>query len=127
VLATFLGFEGVPSALAAGSADAPERGSVPSYPSPERAVRALARAVRYAVWRSTPPGSLPSFSDVHLSAARVLVQDALRDAPSGRALSADEAGRLLATLGIVLSFERPAHTVQVELAVFDDRSFGALV
>ncbi|HET8583279.1 MAG TPA: GNAT family N-acetyltransferase, partial [Jatrophihabitans sp.] len=49
VLSTFLGFEGVPSALAAGSADAPERGSVPSYPSPERAVRALARAVRYAV------------------------------------------------------------------------------
>jgi acyl-CoA synthetase (NDP forming)/RimJ/RimL family protein N-acetyltransferase len=127
VLSTFLGFEGVPTALAAGGTDAPARGSVPSYPSPERAVRALARAVRYSIWRSTPPGTVPEFSDVDLDAAREIVQDVLASSPAGRELSADEGGRLLGSLGVVLSFERPAETVEVELSVFDDRSFGALV
>ncbi|MFN2560625.1 MAG: GNAT family N-acetyltransferase [Jatrophihabitans sp.] len=127
VLSTFLGFEGVPAALAAGGPDAPARGSVPSYPSPERAVRALARAVRYAKWRSTPLGIVPHVPDVDLEAARSVVHTVLADAPEGRDLTTDEAGCLLAALGVVLSFERPTHTVEVELAVFDERSFGALV
>ncbi len=127
VLSTFLGFEGVPKALSAGGADAPARGSVPSYPSPERAIRALARAVRYAAWRATQPGVLPTFADVDLVAARGIVQAVLDTEPDGRVLSADEVGRLLGALGLVLSNERPADTVEVELAVFDDRSFGALV
>jgi acyl-CoA synthetase (NDP forming)/RimJ/RimL family protein N-acetyltransferase len=127
VLSTFLGFEGVPEALAAGDSAAPARGSVPSYPSPERAVRALARAVRYAAWRAKPLGVVPVLADVDLAAARDLAHGVLADAPDGRELSPDETGRLLATLGVVLSFEKPAATVEVELAVFDDRSFGALV
>jgi acyl-CoA synthetase (NDP forming)/RimJ/RimL family protein N-acetyltransferase len=127
VLSTFLGFEGVPAALSAGDGDAPARGSVPSYPSPERAVRALARAVRYAIWRSTPPGTVPEFADLDLGAAREIVREVLDASPDGRELSADEAGRLLAAIGIVLSFERPVETVEVGFSVFDDRSFGALV
>jgi acyl-CoA synthetase (NDP forming)/RimJ/RimL family protein N-acetyltransferase len=127
VLSTFLGFEGVPAALSAGDDDAPARGSVPSYPSPERAVRALARAVRYAIWRSTPPGTVPDLADVDLAAAREIVHEVLVEAPDGRELSAEEAGRLLGGIGVVLSFERPIETVEVEFSVFDDRSFGALV
>jgi acyl-CoA synthetase (NDP forming) len=127
VLSTFLGFEGVPTALAAGGAAAPARGSVPSYPSPERAVRALARAVRYARWRATPPGTVPMLADVDLAGARDLVSAVLADAPDGRDLGADEADRLLGCLGITLSYEQPAQVVEVELAVRDDRSFGALV
>jgi acyl-CoA synthetase (NDP forming) len=127
VVSTFLGFEGVPEALSAGTAAAPARGSVPSYPSPERAVRALARAVRYAQWRATPPGTVPMLADVDLAAGRDLVRGVLAGAPAGRALTPDEAGRLLATLGVVLSFEEPADRVPVELAVFDEQSLGALV
>jgi acyl-CoA synthetase (NDP forming)/RimJ/RimL family protein N-acetyltransferase len=127
VLSTFLGFEGVPQALSAGDGAHAGRGSVPSYPSPERAVRALARAVRYSTWRSTPPGTVPEFDSVDLDAARNVVQSVLDAVPDGRELTPDEAGRLLAALGVVLSFERPAETVQVELSVVDDRSFGALV
>ena len=134
VLSTFLGFEGVPDALAAGQPfgeQAPARGSVPSYPSPERAVRALARAVRYSIWRSTPPGVVPDLAGIDLAEARSLVDAALDDArdsaPGGRALTADEVGRLLGTVGVRLSYEAPAETVDVELAVFDDHSFGALV
>jgi acyl-CoA synthetase (NDP forming) len=128
VLSTFLGFEGVPEALSAGKQYAPARGSVPSYPSPERAVRALARAARYAKWRSRPPGVVPDLPNVDLDVAREFVhQVLLGSAPAGRELTPDEAGRLVASIGIVVSFERPAETVEVELSVFDDRSFGALV
>ena len=127
VLSTFLGFEGVPEALSAGDGRAPGRGSVPSYPSPERAVRALARAVRYSVWRSTPPGTAPEFGDLDLDAARELVHEVLAVTPAGRELTEDEAARLLSHVGVVRSLERPAQTVEVELAVFDERSFGALV
>lgn len=127
VLSTFLGFEGVPELLAAEGDDAPPVGSVPSYPSPERAVRALARAVTYARWRTSEPGTLPVFDDVELTAARAVVQRVLAGSPAGRALHNDEAAALLAALGTVISQERPADTVEVELAVFDESSFGALV
>jgi hypothetical protein len=66
-------------------------------------------------------------ADVDLAAARDLVRGVLAGAPAGRALTPDEAGRLLATLGVVLSFEEPADRVPVELAVFDEQSLGALV
>jgi acyl-CoA synthetase (NDP forming)/RimJ/RimL family protein N-acetyltransferase len=127
VLSTFLGFEGVPAALSAGGTPAPARGSVPSYPSPERAVRALARAVRYAAWRSTPLGVVPELPDADLPAARELVHELLAESPAGRELNPHEAAQLVAGFGIVQSLERPAHTVDVELAVVDDPSFGALV
>ncbi len=126
VLSTFLGFEGVPEALAASGPSAPARGSVPSYPSPERAVRALARAVRYAMWRSRTPGEVPQLHDVDLDAARALVERVLAGT-DGRELTPEEAGQLLGTVGVVLSNEVPAETVEVVFSVFDDRSFGALV
>ncbi|HEY2203150.1 MAG TPA: GNAT family N-acetyltransferase [Pseudonocardia sp.] len=57
VLSTFLAAEGVPAELAVPGPDGqPGKGSVPSYPSPERAVAALARVLRYAQWRSAPLG-----------------------------------------------------------------------
>jgi acyl-CoA synthetase (NDP forming)/RimJ/RimL family protein N-acetyltransferase len=135
ILSTFLGFEGVPEALAAEGESSPAKGSVPSYPSPERAVRALARAVRYSAWRERPPSSVPELAGIDLDAARVLVEGALAeslggpsaDGPGGRELSTEETGRLLGTVGIVLSYEAPAETVEVVFSVFDDRSFGALV
>jgi acyl-CoA synthetase (NDP forming) len=127
VLSTFLGFEGVPAALTVAGQGAPARGSVPSYPSPERAVRALARAVRYATWRAKPLGEVPQLAGVDVAAARKLVGDVLAGTPDGRALTDDETGRLLGCVGVVLSLEAPAETVEVVFSVFDDRSFGALV
>ncbi len=46
--------------------------------------------------------------------------------PDGRALTADEAGRLLGCVGIVVSNEVPADSVAVVLGARDDPSFGAL-
>ncbi|KUJ68635.1 acyl-CoA synthetase [Streptomyces albus subsp. albus] len=45
---------------------APELPRTPTYPSAERAVRALAEAVRYADWRrrSADPGRVPEYDDI---------------------------------------------------------------
>jgi acyl-CoA synthetase (NDP forming)/RimJ/RimL family protein N-acetyltransferase len=129
VLSTFLGFEGVPRALAAAGEVAPAPGSVPSYPSPERAVRALTRAVRYSAWRSRDPGTLPEFEDVRVDEARAVVHRALRGEPDGRELAPEECAALLGAVGMELapagSSSQPG--VETVLAVADDRSFGSLV
>ena len=127
IVSTFLGFEGVPDVLAAGGGtSSPAPGSVPSYPSPERAVRALARAWRYSAWRQRPEGTVPELADVDPDAARQVVAELLA-AGEGRGLTDEEAGRLLGTVGIVVSNEVPPDSVEVVLGVRDDPSFGALV
>jgi acyl-CoA synthetase (NDP forming) len=127
VLSTFLGFEGVPGALAAPGQSSPPPGSVPSYPSPERAVRALARAVRYAAWRRRPVGTVPDLDRVDLVAARTVVEAALAEAHSGCMLDAARTTALLVSAGIGAPRVSRAHGVEIEMALHDDRSFGALV
>lgn len=102
VLSTFLGFEGVPASLAQPGALSPTFGSVPSYPSPERAVAALARAVRYATWRSRPAGVVPELTGVQAGPARRLIDELLRETPSGRWLSHHEASQLCQFAGIAV-------------------------
>ncbi|MCT2590632.1 GNAT family N-acetyltransferase [Streptomyces sp. N2-109] len=56
---------------------------IPTYPAPERAVRALAQAARHAQWRAAveSPGRVPEF-DVDESAAAALLARATRDQPA---------------------------------------------
>jgi acyl-CoA synthetase (NDP forming) len=49
----------------------------PVFDLPERAVTALAKAVRYAEWRREPIGSHPLLSDVDTAGARAIVHSAL--------------------------------------------------
>jgi acyl-CoA synthetase (NDP forming) len=103
VLTTFLGTEGVPAPLRRFSDDRPGeavRGSVPSYPTPERAVRALAAAIRYAAWRRRPTGALPQLDGIDPAAARAIVEQALATDAGGRRLTSDESSRLLAAFGL---------------------------
>ncbi|OLT48605.1 GNAT family N-acetyltransferase [Saccharomonospora sp. CUA-673] len=75
IVSTFLAAEGVPAELAlVGEHDEPVFGSIPSYPSPERAVNALARVVRYAQWRERPQGTAVVPQGVHTERARGLVR-----------------------------------------------------
>ncbi len=95
LVSTFLGAEGVPELLrvpdVAGSTAG--RGSVPSYPAVESAVRALARVVDYAVWLRTPDGAPPDPSAVDAAAARSVVHNAFvqaeRSALTARSLRAE--------------------------------------
>nr|WP_246283973.1 bifunctional GNAT family N-acetyltransferase/acetate--CoA ligase family protein [Nocardioides perillae] len=104
LVTTFLGAEGVPELLrvpdVAGSTAG--RGSVPSYPAVEAAVRALARVVQYAVWLRTPEGTPVAEDEVDTRAARRLVNEVLMRHPEGRDLAPDELRDLLATYGIEL-------------------------
>ncbi|MFD5249211.1 GNAT family N-acetyltransferase [Amycolatopsis sp. NPDC058340] len=102
IVSTFLAVEGVPDELAVLSEDGvPTRGSVPSYPSPERAVNALARVVRYAAWRQRPQGNLVRPAGLHAEQAQVIVGELLA-AEDGKTtlLSDDDVVRLLGCYGI---------------------------
>ena len=102
IVSTFLAAEGVPAELAVLSEDGvPTRGSIPSYPSPERAVNALARVIRYAAWRQRPQGTLQRQQGIHTEQAQVIVRELL-DAESGKTtlLSDVDVVRLLGCYGI---------------------------
>ena len=47
-----------------------ERGSVPSFRTPERAVAALAHAVQYGRWLTSPAGTVPDLPGIDSDAAR---------------------------------------------------------
>jgi len=115
LVSTFLGAEGVPELLrvpdVAGSTAG--RGSVPSYPAVESAVRALARVVAYAEWRRKPEGELVAPDTVDLPRARRLVNGVLVEAPDGRNLTFDELRELLAAYNVDL-WERAAVTSEEE-------------
>src|SRR5262249_54162884 len=118
VLSTFLGFDGVPAALAAPGNSAPAYGSVPSYPSPERAVRSLARAVRYARWRPRPADVPPEISGVDVAAGRAVVDTALAAAPTGRALNDGETTLLLGAYGVAVVPALQVSGIEAALTAF---------
>jgi acyl-CoA synthetase (NDP forming)/RimJ/RimL family protein N-acetyltransferase len=104
LVSTFLGAEGIPELLrvpdVAGSTAG--RGSVPSYPAVEAAVRALARVVEYAVWLRTPDGQPPDPAAVDLATAQSLIGRVLAASPDGADLSQAELTELLAAYEIEL-------------------------
>lgn len=73
-------------------------GRIPSYPFPEQAVAALARAARYAEWRAHPEE--PPAVHTPLEAARALVHAELAAHPDGSWLSPAAVTRLLRCYGI---------------------------
>ncbi|WP_405632049.1 GNAT family N-acetyltransferase [Streptomyces sp. NBC_01174] len=101
---------------------APDAGRIPAYPAAERAVRALAEAVKYAQWRrqAATPGKVPEFLDdtidEHGTAAligRLLGPD---PDPRGRPLTHDEACELLAGYGIAVRPALPAPDPEAAVA-----------
>ncbi len=80
----------------------PARGSLPSFRTPERAVVALAHAVRYGSWLTRPAGTVPDLPGIDADAARALLAR-LRDPDDPlRALTDDEVIELLDCYGIPL-------------------------
>ncbi|MFJ3972075.1 GNAT family N-acetyltransferase [Streptomyces parvus] len=92
----------------------PRPGRIPAYPAAERAVRALAEAVKYAQWRrqAAVPGKIPEFLDdtIDEAGAAALIEAQLATAPDprGRPLSHDEARELLGHYGIDVRPTLPA-------------------
>ena len=90
IVSTFLATQGVPELLRVPDVEGVAgRGSVPSYPAPESAVRALARVVSYAQWLSRPLGEHHDMAVDHPAAERI-VDAALRRGASPRTGNAEQ-------------------------------------
>ncbi|WP_109527615.1 MULTISPECIES: bifunctional acetate--CoA ligase family protein/GNAT family N-acetyltransferase [Nocardia] len=112
VLTTFVAEQGIPNLLAErGPGGTAVRGSIPSYPDPERAARALARVRRYAEWRTKPVSAVVRPAGMDTEAARVLVNDWMREA-GGRWLTDLETVRLLDCYGIDVVTFREVRTAE---------------
>ncbi|MFF3465934.1 GNAT family N-acetyltransferase [Streptomyces sp. NPDC002619] len=84
---------------------------IPAYPAPERAVRALAEAVKYAQWRREviDPGKVPEFEDIDEKGAAALIEGLLTRG-QGLTPGAEETCELLARYGIQVRSAIPALT-----------------
>ena len=105
LVSTFLGREGIPELLRIPdlSGSTAGRGSVPSYPAVESAVRALARVVEYVGWLDRHDDrATEGLTDVDLPAAQRMVAQLLIDHPDGHVLAFEETRALLGHYGIDL-------------------------
>ena len=103
----------------------PDRGSVPSYPKPERAVAALGRAVRYARWRSTPAGEIVRPTGIDVQGARALVDR--HQGEREHVLDDDERGALLRCYGIEMLPFRRAHSAAEAVGLASELGFPVAI
>ncbi|MFD6229331.1 GNAT family N-acetyltransferase [Streptomyces sp. NPDC060232] len=97
-----------PAALAAGGAGtstpAPAPGRIPGYPAAERAVKAVAEAVRYGQWRRAlaDAGHVPEYEDIDEAGAAAQLAGLLAHVDDGAVLTLSDwdARELLARYGI---------------------------
>ncbi|MDN3292661.1 GNAT family N-acetyltransferase [Streptomyces ficellus] len=116
------GTPGAPGTLAApgapgtpGAPGAPDsRHRIPAYPAAERAVRALAEAVRYGQWRrqAADPGRVPEYEGIDETGAAALIERTLAQDVDERGitLAPDDARELLGHYGIAVLPALPAPT-----------------
>ncbi|MCZ4119316.1 bifunctional acetate--CoA ligase family protein/GNAT family N-acetyltransferase [Streptomyces sp. H39-S7] len=108
--------------LPAPSGEGPDQARVPAYPAADRAVRALAEAVEYALWRqgAATPGRVPQFADIEESAAAADVARLLDAGESGSQdgvlLDDGAAAALLGRYGITVRSALPAPGIAAALA-----------
>jgi acyl-CoA synthetase (NDP forming) len=100
-LSVFMRAEGAPPEIAS------EEHRVPTYPFPEAAARALARAATYGEWLNLPEGEIPEFQDVRPEQARDAVASFLdRRGPEGGWLEPDQVASVLEAFGLALPRSR---------------------
>ena len=74
--------------------------TVPTYPSPEVAVRALALATRYRTWRAKDPGVRIEPENCDRAGAAAFIEELMADHPDGVDLDPGSSGRLLEFYGV---------------------------
>ncbi|MFG2307153.1 GNAT family N-acetyltransferase [Streptomyces sp. NPDC048566] len=94
-----------------GPATGPDSRLIPAYPAAERAVRALAEAVKYAQWRldAEEPGKVPEYEDIDEKGAAGLI-DGLLGRGEGLTLDGPDTCALLGRYGIDVHRALPAPT-----------------
>ncbi|WP_233150163.1 bifunctional GNAT family N-acetyltransferase/acetate--CoA ligase family protein [Kineosporia sp. A_224] len=109
VVASFLGMSGIHEQLSAGRV-------VPTYPTPEEAVRALAAATKYGQWRRRDAGPRVDPPGLDVEGARTFVDALLALNPEGLELSQPQAATLLACYGVRLWPSVPVTTAEEAVA-----------
>ncbi|MGI5378771.1 GNAT family N-acetyltransferase [Streptomyces sp. CA-251387] len=96
---------------------------IPAYPAAERAVRALAEAVKYSQWRreAADPGKVPEYEDIDEKGAARLI-DGLLARGQGLTLGTDETCDLLGKYGIQV--HRALHAPTPDAAADAARTLG---
>ncbi|MFJ8539291.1 GNAT family N-acetyltransferase [Streptomyces sp. NPDC093591] len=96
---------------------------IPAYPAAERAVRALAEAVKYAQWRreAADPGKVPEYEDIDEKGAARLI-DGLLARGQGLTLGTDETCDLLGKYGVQV--HRALHAPTPDAAADAARTLG---
>ncbi len=97
----------------------------PVYSLPERAVAALGRAVRYAIWHQSPAGRLPEHLNVDSGRARRIVTEAL--SKSGGWQSSTVAAGLLDCYGIHVATTREVDTASDAVAAAVELGFPVVL
>ncbi|MDV7172173.1 GNAT family N-acetyltransferase [Gordonia amicalis] len=130
IVTTFLAVEGIPPGLTKpGPNGLPERGSIPSYASPERAAAALARAWQYAKWRMRPESGVHRAEGTDPEAARMYVREAMDSdgSSSDRLLGQVESAKLLRWYGISVVPFREVTTMHEASAAARELGFPVAV
>ncbi|WP_246350413.1 bifunctional acetate--CoA ligase family protein/GNAT family N-acetyltransferase, partial [Nocardia barduliensis] len=123
ILTTFVAEQGIPNLLAVRGAGATAvHGSIPSYPDPERAARALARVRRYAEWRTRPVSPVVRPEGIDTDRARQLVADWMA-ASGGRRLTDLETVELLACYGIPVVEFREVRSADEAVAAAEELGY----
>src|SRR3954447_3575804 len=129
MVSSFLGREGVPELLRvpdlAGSTAG--RGSVPSYPAVEQAVRALSRVVEYAAWLDRQPDEEEILEGLDHDAAMKMLVEVLLGAPDGRELSFQECHELLGHYGIDLWRRIPVASADEAVAAAEELGWDVVL
>ncbi|MGK8491044.1 bifunctional acetate--CoA ligase family protein/GNAT family N-acetyltransferase [Nocardia asiatica] len=123
ILTTFVAEQGIPNLLAVrGPGATAVHGSIPSYPDPERAARALARVRRYAEWRTRPVSPVVRPQGIDTDRARQLVADWMAGS-GGRRLTDLETVELLACYGISVVEFREVRTADEAVAAAEELGY----
>lgn len=128
LVSTLPGAQGVPESLRVpdptGGAGC---GSVPSYATPEAAVRALGRVVSHAQWLNSPVGAARAFDDVDRLRARAVVDRALAESPRGAELDDDELHELLGSYGIIVTPTTKVRSLEQAIAAGESYSWDVVL
>lgn len=111
------------------TADSPLRTGpevIPAFRFPESAAIAIARAVEYAAWRSTPLGLIPDHPDIDIQAGRRICRQALQERGEGW-LTPDEVSALLRAFGLPVPESRVATTVEEAVAAAEAIGYPVVV
>jgi acyl-CoA synthetase (NDP forming)/GNAT superfamily N-acetyltransferase len=129
LVSSFLGREGVPELLRVPdlAGNTAGRGSVPSYPAVEAAVRALARVVEYATWLARDDSAEHTLDNIDSTAANRTVNQVLMTATDGRDLTLPETITLLGHYGIELWNHIPVDSIQAAVRAGEDLGWDVVL